>query len=305
MGGLVPAGRSHGRPATHPTEGYPLRLLFRYRRPCDPTSPVPPRTSHLRHLAGDASGQHAHRQRGGGRAEGEVRRALPLTSREQVTQFEMQARADGGQPNTRALTEEHLRLSARDKRTSVTYAPSSITIETTKYETWDDLRALAETGLAARMDVAPVDGVERIGLRYVDEVRIPGDERPDWRSWIEPQLAPPALEVAAGALVVQQQQSVVQYATERAGVSVVLRYGAVDGPSVIQAIPLVRPEAPSSSPFFLVDTDASWTPGPGAEVPPLDPGSVLAEADVLHSYVKELFEASLTDQLRSEVLDAE
>ena len=230
---------------------------------------------------------------------------LPLTSREQVTQFEMQARADGGQPNTRALTEEHLRLSARDKRTSVTYAPSSITIETTKYETWDDLRALAETGLAARMDVAPVDGVERIGLRYVDEVRIPGDERPDWRSWSEPQLAPPALEVAAGALVVQQQQSVVQYATERAGVSVVLRYGAVDGPSVIQAIPLVRPEAPSSSPFFLVDTDASWTPGPGAEVPPLDPGSVLAEADVLHSYVKELFEASLTDQLRSEVLDAE
>ena len=230
---------------------------------------------------------------------------LPLVSREQMTQLEFQGRLDGGQPSTRTHVEEHVRFSARDKRTSVTFAPNAVTVETTRYETWEDFRAIAETGLAARMDVAPVDGVERIGLRYVDEVRIPGGESPDWRTWVEPQLAPPVLDVAAGELFPYQQQSVVQFKTARPGVGVVLRYGAVEGPSTMQGLPLFTPKTPPSAPFFLVDTDASWTPAPGDEVPPLEPGKVLDEADVLHGYVKDLFEASLTDRLRSEVLDAD
>lgn len=230
-----------------------------------------------------------------------LRSYVPLASREVLSQLEITGQLNGGVgPQTRVRNEEQLRFLSRDKRMSVTYAANAVTLETTHYETWEQLRDVAMAALESRMDVAPVDGVERIGLRYLDEVRVPGESVPSWGEWVNPQLAAPAL--APDVLRPHQQQSVVQYTTDSPEVVVALRYGAVDGPSAVQGIPLAGSSAPVNGPFFLIDTDASWTP---TEVPPLDPASVLAQADHLHRYVKELFEASLTDRLREEVLDAE
>lgn len=230
-----------------------------------------------------------------------LRSYVPLANREVLSQLEFTGQLNGGAgPQTKVRNEEQLRFTSRDKRMSVTFAPNAVTLETTRYETWEQLREVAMAALEARMDVAPVDGVERIGLRYLDEVRVPGVSAPAWGEWVNPELAAPTL--APDLLVPHQQQSVVQYTTDSPEVVVALRYGAVDGPSAVQGIPLLVSPPAASGPFFLIDTDASWTP---AEVPLLDPASVLEKADDLHRYVKELFEASLTDRLREEVLDAE
>ena len=233
-------------------------------------------------------------------------RTLPLITQESVNQIELTAGPGGAQPATRMVSEPLVRFSSRDKRTSVSFGPNSITLETTKYDTWDQLRELTMTILTARMDIAPVDGVERIGLRYIDELRIPDDPAPVWPRWVDPKLTAPVLDGVSSALQARQQQATVQYATAEPEVLVTLRYGATVGPSSLSAtLPLAHPSVPEVGPFFLIDTDASWTPRPGDEVPILDPAAVLTKADTLHGYVKALFEASLTDRLRTEVLNAE
>lgn len=233
-----------------------------------------------------------------------LRAYVPLASRENFAQLEITGVSGGPAPQTIMRGEEHVRFSSRDKRTTVTYAPAAVTIETTRYDSWKWLRELAGVALAARMDIAPVDGVERIGLRFIDEVRIPGESEPDWREWVDPQLTAPNLALTPGRLQPLQQQSVVQYKTASPEVLVTLRYGAVDGPSAVQGISLVQADFPPAGPFFLIDTDASWSPGQGQDVPPLEASDVLSRADGLHDHVKELFEASLTQRLREEVLDA-
>lgn len=271
-------------PSTHKYSNAPLVYVI-----VQVTHPVaPPITNHEESALKRALSEH-----------------VPLATSETVTHMEVTGSLDGATPpNTEVRNERILRFKSRDRRTSVTYASNAVTVETTRYDTWQQLRELASLSLAARMDVAPVDGVERIGLRYIDELRVPDAVDPLWREWVDPQLAPPALEVSPGILHPHQQQSVVQYRTDQPGIFVVLRYGAANGPSAVQGLPIDRPTPPPSGPFFLIDTDASWTPLPGEEVPPLTPDSVLSTADALHDYVKELFEASLTDRLRTEVLDA-
>lgn len=229
---------------------------------------------------------------------------LPLQTNETQTQLEVVGSFGGGQPKTEVRTDPVVRYSSRDKRTVVTFMSTSITLETSNYDTWDQFGALAKTVLAARMDVAPVDGVERIGLRYIDEIRVPIEERPDWSEWIDSRLAPPVLATSPDRLRVNQQQATIQYSTDEPGVVVTLRYGAVVGRSPV-AGSVAQPAVPADGPFFLIDTDAAWTPGVGEEIPALAPDTVLQTADGLHRFVKDLFEASLTDRLRTEVLDAE
>jgi len=180
---------------------------------------------------------------------------------------------------------------------------TSITIETTNYSTWPELRALVELVLSARMDTAPVDGVERIGLRYTDEIRIPGEGEPKWGEWINESLMPPRPNTLSARLSLVQQQSTLLFSADEPGASITLRYGALNGSSTASSSLLARPNAPESGPFFLIDTDAAWVPLPGEEVPALDPATVASKSDVLHALAKELFEAALTDRLRAEVLN--
>lgn len=231
-------------------------------------------------------------------------KALPLQTNETRAELEVVGTLGGGQPKTEVRTEPLVRYSSRDKRTVVTFLPTSITLETSRYDTWEQFSALAKTALAARMDVAPVDGVERIGLRYIDEIRLPNEETPEWSEWVDPKLAPPVLATSPDRLRVNQQQATIQYSTDEPGVVVTLRYGALVGRSSV-AGSVAQPPVPPEGPFFLIDTDAAWTPGVGEEVPTLEPDTVLRTGDSLHRFVKELFEASLTDRLRTEVLDAQ
>ena len=66
----------------------------------------------------------------------------------------------------------------------------------------------------------------------------------------------------------------------------------------------MRP-APPGGHFFLLDTDAAWTLPPDEGVPEATVEFVRTVADRLHRPVKDLFEARLTERLRSEVLDVD
>lgn len=229
-------------------------------------------------------------------------KVLPLQSSEEQVQVQI-AVGGGGAPPQRVRTVH--RYLSRNRTVSANFTQDSFTVETTSYDGWQGFRETLALVAAALTDVAPVDGVQRIGLRYIDEIRVPtaDGEVPDWSQWVRGDLVAPSYPSLG--LDPVQQQAVVQYRTDQPGETVTLRYGAVVGPPVVGDVPLARPPAPPSGPFFLIDTDAAWEVVPGESVPELEVDFLLRTADRLHEPVKTLFESALTAKLIKEVLDAE
>lgn len=204
-------------------------------------------------------------------------------------------------------TGEHIALTlnklvGRDRRTAITFRSDAMTVEVTDYPGWERFRTIIDAMVAARQDVAPVDGCTRIGLRYINEVRAPLDDDLGWSRWVVSSLLGPQDALADLKLTTQAQQHVVQCEGPHAGDSLTLRYGASRG-AVIQTTPTLQrlKEAPAEGNFFLIDIDSAWT-DPRNAVPVLDSELVDAIAERLHEPVGTLFESLITPELRTQVL---
>lgn len=60
------------------------------------------------------------------------------------------------------------------------------------------------------------------------------------------------------------------------------------------------PKQSSKGPFFLIDIDSFWEPTQG--VPGYDSDDLLSICNRVHEPVRGMFEALVTDRLRSEIL---
>ncbi len=190
------------------------------------------------------------------------------------------------------------RFMSRDHTASVTFRDDAIVLETTRYERRSAFRALVREAVLARQEVAPVDGVERLGIRYVNEIRVPDLESPaGWDRWIAPTLTGPAGMRAVAGLSVRGWQGVAVLGTHNPGV--VVRHGVFEGYAVNPAGDLQRP-TPPPGPFFLIDMDCFWMPD--GETPPLDWNVIETRYDEASAAACGVFEQLITDNLRSEVL---
>ena len=192
------------------------------------------------------------------------------------------------------------RFMSRDRTLAVSFQPEAVLVETTKHDRYERLRSVLKLAVTARQDMEPVDGLDRIGLRYIDEVRVPSlsEDLTTWSDWVDESLLGPARAATPLGLAVEQWQGVTQFATND-GNTLVLRYGPRHGYSVDPAGDLKRP-TPPPGPFFLLDLDSFWSAG--EVVPPFELNSVLERADALHTPVRSMFESLITDRLREEVL---
>jgi uncharacterized protein (TIGR04255 family) len=231
-----------------------------------------------------------------------LERLAPLQKAEDVAEVQMIVNP-GAPPQTNSRNVTLHRFSARDKRTSITYSNESIVVETTDYLNWTWFRGIVEEAVAVRQEIAPVDGIERLGLRYIDEIRVPQEgDSIDWGLWVAGSLLPPAYS----GLEPLQQQSVVQYKAQGPGDTLTLRYGAVNGaPAVVVGPNLVRADVPGPGPYFLLDTDSAWTLPAGASVPELSLDFVIETANRLHAPAEGLFEALVTNRSRTEIFEGE
>jgi uncharacterized protein (TIGR04255 family) len=228
-----------------------------------------------------------------------LRAHFPLQKSEEMTEVIFGPGAPQGMQRTAAVP----RFVTRDRQTSVTFRPDAVVVETTRYPGWTQFKTFIAAALNARDDVAPVDGVERIGIRFIDEIRVPDGQHQDWTEWVDRGLTGPTIDVSDLGMHTQQQQSVVQYGMSRPGETLTLRYGAINGHPAVQSAPnLVRLNVPPPGPYFLIDTDAAWTVTEDVPVPPFDQSEIIPLADRLHDAMKGLFERLITDQLRTEVL---
>lgn len=219
----------------------------------------------------------------------------PIERVETGVEFEI---AQNGPPQSKQIMRR--RLVSRDLHTSVSFQESAIVIETSHYEGWEWLRTLALAALTARNEFAPLDGLERIGLRYIDEIRVPAVDV-DWAEWVSADLIAPRVRESPLMMRLTQQQSVAQYQSDEPGYTFTLRYGVSRGAVVGSTEHLRRlQEPPPDGEFFLIDTDAAWT-DPSGSVPVFDPAHVLEICDALHAPIKMLFESLITKRLRDEV----
>ena len=192
------------------------------------------------------------------------------------------------------------RFATRDQTTAVTFGAQSVAVETTKHQRFEHLRDVLRISVEARQKVAPVDGLMRLGLRYVDEVRVPDicDGATGWAEWVDASLLGPAVVGKQLGLVPEQWQGATVFG-RGGGRQVTVRYGPREGFAVMPGGPLQRSTPPPGA-FFLLDIDSYWVAT--GEVPEFTAEAIVELCSDLHEPVSRLFESLITDRLRTEVL---
>lgn len=222
-----------------------------------------------------------------------LRDVLPIPDQEQVQTLTVIAGKDGG-----VESERRYRFLNRERTASAVVARNAITVETTDYKEFSEFRSLVLTVADAVATTTKIVGIERIGLRYIDEVRVPAEitDASDWRGWISDEVVG-VLGVAAG-----YQKDALQTVLRLAGedsTGVVLRYAAMIGDGVVGDGPLRRRAPASSGPFFVIDTD-SYRTSAGPSMEDFVHDSIAGILDLIHKPVGTLFHRAITDRLREE-----
>lgn len=226
---------------------------------------------------------------------------LPLT--ENLTEDTVELSIGASAPAT-VQRRTFPRFSSRDLATVLLVKENALILQTTGYGGWEvSFRPLAEAALAALDRAGPPDGVHRIGLRYINEIRVPEiDSAPgDWRRYIhesllsaaDPKLIPTSLQPTVW-------QGLVQYRTADDS-TLMVRYGPQEGYAVDPQGPARRKNPPAPGAFFLLDSDSFWYAED--EVPEFDTEWMLDLCDRLHAPIREFFGLATTEKLRKEVFD--
>ncbi len=221
---------------------------------------------------------------------------LPAASRVQMVDVSAQGQGDGT-----VRSEEAPRFTSRDRTVAVTFRRAGLVVETSEYTGWDQFSSIARLALEAReLDSETPSSVERVGLRYIDEIRVPdveGQSAAAWSGWVDDSLLGPVQAGRDLAFAQGGSQGLVSFRTA-AGTDLVLRFGAREG-FAIDPNGELRRRISSTGAYFLLDIDSFWIP---EALPSFSTGEIMDIAHALHSPVRALFERVITEKLRKEVL---
>lgn len=220
---------------------------------------------------------------------------------EQLTQQEVTVGINIGGPTSQTVRGVNIpRFTVRDRTTAVVLTTNSVTVETTRYCGWPDFRSVIERALRATEALVKPDGVGRVGMRYVDEIRVPDAEEPSsaWEEWLSPDvLAPASSAMQQAGYPPAGWTGAAQYSLAE-GRHLVLRYGPQNGYAVAPGGPLRRLHPPPPGPMFLLDFDSFAEP---PTIPPFEVGELLTTCDSLRAPTRVLFDTIVTERLINEV----
>lgn len=206
----------------------------------------------------------------------------------------------GSEPVHGKQTIDVLEATAVDNQTTIAVSAETLTVAMSgraygHYE--ESLRPLIADAVNSLSTTEPNLYITRLGLRYLDEIRVPvpPSDVNGWSEWVTPALLGGigllANEVAGAAIGMRSTWHYV-LPEER---QVVLNLGPFFGTGVIgPGHPFHRDSAPE--PMFVLDVDVSRTP-PTPEW--LDADKLLANYDELHRPAHSVFSAALTDKART------
>lgn len=191
--------------------------------------------------------------------------------------------------------ERQLRFLDKPRTASVAVTRRSVSVEATHYEGWDSFKPRVLQAIEATTEIARIVGVERIGLRYINEIRVPDHvaDASGWQGWIDEGIVS-HLQPIPG-YTAESSQTVVDLRGE--GRRMVARYAALVGSGVVSDQPLRRKTPATVGPFFVIDTD-SYCEAPGEEMLECTSEALNPVLDELHEPLGELFQRTITDKSR-------
>lgn len=188
----------------------------------------------------------------------------------------------------------------RSSTSAVSVTANALTVDTTAYQKFSPLRSIVSRCLSAVDKHASPAAIERIGLRYVNEIRVPvpiADVR-DWRGWVADSLVDAAAVISDHKAI--NLQGIIQYEIG-ANRLLTLRFAAAPSGAVVSNEPLKRRRQSPGGPFFVLDIDSFWQ-SPSEETPNWDTEAIMSAIDQLHEPVGSAFQDIITDKLREVVL---
>jgi uncharacterized protein (TIGR04255 family) len=160
---------------------------------------------------------------------------------------------------------------------SLTINPDNLVLETRNYDSWGEMSRHVSSALAAVVEVFDPAQVQRVGLRYIDQVPLP-DGASTWKGLIRDSLLGLTDdELFSSRVITSDHRDLLQL---RDDIRCLFRHGYVpneDGP-------------PAS--FFLLDYDVFHE-----DVEPFNLDALGKIMDDLHDYAGSMFIASITETL--------
>ena len=217
-----------------------------------------------------------------------------IKDRVPVTQPEPSLQVTLGTPG---IVQSHgrLRMLDRGRTLGVVVSAESLVIESTAYRCYEEFSEFLRYVLAA-IPAEEVAGFVRIGLRYINEVRIPDIVLPaDWDGLVKPELIAET-QIATADLTAQTVRGEVEYAGPD-GLRVVMRHGVATG-RIVNADGPLRTRTRETGPFLFIDLDSYWENPAESEIPIFSAEAIVEKTTQLREPVHNLFEAAITDRLR-------
>jgi uncharacterized protein (TIGR04255 family) len=173
------------------------------------------------------------------------------------------------------------RFRTLDSGRSIVLGRDFVGLEATSYSTFPEFSEEVRRVVSA-LDAlkTPPKVFQRLGLRYLNELRQDDAHKPsDWKPFLNEEL----LGIVGGDLLGDAvSQAIQEIRLNDAGVMLIVRHG------------YLGPEATDNKPFYLIDLDCfSEATGHVAE------DEILERLAEFHERVHNLFELSLTDEMRA------
>lgn len=207
----------------------------------------------------------------------------PAVSRESQVSFQVSGKVVSQSPG-----ETLLRFSSRDSQWSVVLGERALTLEVRGYSAIDEFSRRFEKVLQAAGTHLKIKERQRLGLRYINEIRhTEGETLADWRRLLNPEL----VGFAGGDLLDAQVEHMAQEIQARRADGVLgIRHGLLTG-RVVEPLPDV--DAPEGR-FYLLDMDYY-----DAKAQPLDVARTLVQVRNYNDVMYDFFRWSLSKELFS------
>jgi uncharacterized protein (TIGR04255 family) len=193
-----------------------------------------------------------------------------------------------------------LRRTNAERNRVVTLRYGALTVETTEYVSYDKFRGCINAAIEALSVVPSASNITRLGLRYINEVRVPGIEGKisDWKPYVNHNLLATTGQPPPGLHSSWVQGGLGFHSTEGAELIYLafgpLPHSSVEPDGVLQLSDL-------SGPCFLLDIDSFVSGSPRKPVATTRK-EVLGVVDRLHESVETVFNWCITEKLRKDVL---
>lgn len=219
------------------------------------------------------------------------------------------ARSEFAPPTLRAPTRASggvvesalFRLIAFNATVAVTVWRSAVVVEHTDYGHFSEFHGLLARLLEAFYNSVPIGGVERLGLRYVDELHVPApvNQLADWQPYIHPAFFCPLLLLADLPVTGARGEFAVSAGPHQ---TVTVRHALLPGRALRPGESLTLRDRPDT-PAFLLDCDGAYQPPePDAA---METGATLSIVTALHHATSTIFKSAFTELTRDTVFRKE